>query len=231
MAHNATIVSLLHEHLLNLGLGLDPVLLVGPLVRSETLGAPEVWQNMLNRASAAAGQGAFGLRVTQRLSVRHLGVLCYLMIACSSIQEALDRAARYQALVSSGNPLTCRLIEQEIELSWPALRCVAGQIWDELNVGCVARFTKLLTDGAVTPSRVDFVGELLDSIEFYDEMLGCEVRFRQPLVRMCLPADVLCKRIRGGDPVLLEILTEQAELKLQTVDPAEGDCASSAMRC
>ena len=221
MAHNATIVSLLHEHLRDLGI--DPVPLVGPLVRQGTLGVPDVWKSMLSRAAHATKEGAFGLRVAQRLSVRHLGVLGYLLLSCSSIQEALERAARYQALVATGNLLTWQMNKQEIELSWPALRCATGQVWDELNVGCVAGFTKILSDGAVAPSRVDFVEEPLDSIEVYDQMLGCEVRFRQPVVRICYPIDMLSMAIRGADPVLLELLTEQAEMKLQAVDPREGD--------
>lgn len=221
MADNATIVSLLHEHLT--ALGLDPVQLVGPLVRQGTLGTPEVWKSMLDRAANASKQGAFGLRVAQRLSVRHLGILGYLLTSCGSTHEALERAAHYQALVSSGNPMTWHINAEQVEISWPALRCVTGQVWDELTVGCAVRFAQLLSDHHAKPCRVDFVGEPLDLIDTYDEMLGCEVRFRQAIVRICYPLELLQQGIPRADPVLLELLIEQAEAKLQAVDPHEGD--------
>src|SRR5438132_567000 len=62
---------------------------------------------LLNLAAEALGDPSLGIRLAQGLDLRELGLLYYVPASSATIEEALQRLARYSAIHNEGVQLTC----------------------------------------------------------------------------------------------------------------------------
>lgn len=218
---DATYVTLLHEHLRSRGI--DPGPLIGaPAAEGSRVPAAQ-WQAMLEQGAAATGESAFGLRVAQHVALRHLGVVGYLVLSCSTAMEALQRGQRYHVLVSEMNPMQVRVQGEELQLSWPLQHGWSGQLWDELGLATVIRLIEVLTGRRAAATRVDFVAPPPADVDVYREFFGGEVRFGQATPALCFPSRYLALPLPRADAGLFALLDAQAEQKLQQLSPVSAE--------
>lgn len=214
---DATYVTLLHEHLRSRGVAPEP--LIGAPAPAGSRIPASTWQAMLEKGAAATGETAFGLRVAQHVALRHLGVVGYLVLSCSTAMEALQRGQRYHVLVSEMNPMQVRFHGGELEMSWPLQHGWSGQLWDELGLATVIRLIQVLTGTAAKATRVDFVAPTPADVDVYREFFGGEVRFGQPMPALSFPSRYLSLPLPRADAGLFALLDAQAEQKLQQLSP------------
>lgn len=218
---DATYVMLLHEHLRSRGIAPEP-LIGAPAPEGARVPAAQ-WQAMLEKGAAATGETAFGLRVAQHVALRHLGVVGYLVLSCSTAMEALQRGQRYHVLVSEMNPMQVRVQGEELQLSWPLQHGGSGQLWDELGLATVVRLIQVLTGTRAAATRVDFVAPAPADLDVYREFFGGEVRFGQPMPALCFPSRYLSLLLPRADAGLFTLLDAQAEQKLQQLAPLSAE--------
>jgi len=215
LAFDSNYAAMLYEHLDDQGI--DSVGILG-VPRSGRMSA-EHWQDLLVRASDACRQEAFGLCVVERMQLRHLGILGYLLMSCVNSQEVFKRVQRYRGLVVGVNPLQVAIASDQMILSWPLLHGWCGQLQDEMGLATVVQLGRMLLGQRDLLTRVDFVGPSPASLAPYERFFGCPVRFGQDMPRLVGPLSQLTLPVLGADAALCALLDAQAEQQLQELRP------------
>ncbi|MEC7121240.1 MAG: AraC family transcriptional regulator ligand-binding domain-containing protein [Pseudomonadota bacterium] len=198
------------------------------LVPAQLLSAEQL--ALLDAAAAQAGQGRFsrqalsailrqvqqqiqhpalGLDIARNITAAHLGVLGYLILACSSLGEALVRLDRYGRLIDDALEMNIRQTDQFIELSWPVLPPHEA-VFVELGVAVVVQFARNVTGQDAPMSAVGFAHTQMGAMPTYRQFFGGSVAFGQEFTFLRFPIAYLALPLRQPDGVLLGILEAQA---------------------
>lgn len=214
---SATYLQLLHEHLT--ARGVDPAPIAGPLPEEGARVPAAQWKAILERAAHATGEPAFGLRLAERLSLRHLGVYGYVLLSCRTGLEALERGVRFHALLSSMNPAESRVDGDRLRFSWPLAHGWAGAIWDDLHLAMILCQMPLLGGRAEAATSVELVAQAPADVTPYESFFRCPVTFGCAMPAISFPSAMLSWELPRADPQLLAILDAQAEQRLQQIRP------------
>lgn len=211
---STTYVTLLYEFLASEG-G-DGVALLGALPdeRAQPYTTVSAWRAMLERAEAAVGGQAFGLRVASRITPRHFGIVGYLGLACASLGEALQRTERYASLVYDVNPL--RLVAEggSLIIRWGTENGKPGQLVDETGIASMVQLARDMTGHTWPVERVYFVNPAPAQLQPYRDFFGGDVVFDCPCTELQIPLSYLQQPLRQPDAALLALLDQQAEVML-----------------
>lgn len=212
----ASYVQLLYEYLH--GEGLDALRLLGPAPSlQEHFVSMPVWQSMLSKVQAIDGRPALGLRIAEKISPRHFGVVGYVALACETLADALLRLERYHASVYDANLAELHVTEHGVCVEWGVSRGKPGALVDETGIASLVQLARDLT-GRYWPVReVAFVNPRPADITPYQDFFGGEVRFDQPVTRLVIDADYLGLPVRKVDPAMLADLDRQAQELLSRV--------------
>lgn len=161
-----------------------------------------------------AQQPALGLALAKQISAAHLGVLGYLILACSSLGEALVRMDRYGRLVDDAIDMHIRQVDDQIELSWPPLLTAADAVFVELGVASIVQFARNITGQQEAMTAVGFAHRHEGGLQPYRQFFGCVPSFAQPNTFLRFPIAHLSLPLRQPDAVLLDILEAQANQAL-----------------
>jgi AraC-like DNA-binding protein len=209
-----TFVQLLYEYLEQRGMSPEAVL--GdpwPVPQAHGLGgvAIERWARLLERASGHLGDPLLGLHVGQTITPRHLGVLGYVLVACSNLGAALQRLERYQRLIFDVTPLEIRGGSGYIELVWSAEHGRHGQLVDDTGVAALVQFCRGMVRTQQPPLEVQFVNSEPDDTQPYRDFFACPVRFgrAETIVRVSLAT--LALPLKTADPGLIAVMERQAD--------------------
>lgn len=173
-----------------------------------------VFSGMLYQVQQQVQQPTLGLQLAKKISAAHLGVLGYLILACSSLGEALVRMDRYGRLIDDAVNMQIRQFDDQIELSWPPLLTTADAVFVELGVSAVVQFARNITGQYAAMTAVGFAHWHEGSIQPYRQFFGCAPAFSQPTTFLQFPLSYLSMPLRQPDAVLLNILEMQANQAL-----------------
>lgn len=173
-----------------------------------------VFSAMLRHVQQQVQQPALGLELAKKISAAHLGVLGYLILACSSLGEALVRMDRYGRLIDDAIEMQIRQIDDQIELSWPPLLTAADAVFVELGVAAVVQFARNITGQHAAMTAVGFAHWHEGAMQPYRQFFGCIPSFSQPATFLRFPIAYLSLPLRQPDAVLLDILEMQANQAL-----------------
>lgn len=191
---------------------LDAEALLGPLTVNDTGLLPmQLWQQLLQRADAALGIPALGLRIAEGISPRHFGVVGYAALACTTLGEALQRLERYHALVYDVNPVQLRHEDDRLVVEWGIAHGRPGQLVDETGLAALVQLARNMTEKQIAVLGLDFVNPAPADVAPYEDFFGGPVRFAQSSTRLVLPLAYLQLPLRQADPALLALLDDQAE--------------------
>ena len=173
-----------------------------------------VFSAMLRQVQQQVQQPALGLELAKQISVAHLGVLGYVVLACSNLGEALVRMDRYGRLIHDIIEMQIRQVHDQIELSWQPLLTVADAVFVELGVAAVVQFARNITGQQAAMTAVGFAHWHEGCLQPYQQFFGCTPSFSQSATYLRFPMAYLSVPLRQPDAVLLDILEVQANQAL-----------------
>ncbi len=209
-----TYVQLLYEYLE--ALGHDPESMLGepwPEPDPSGIGGVDVerWERLLATAAQALDDPLLGLHVGRTISARHLGVLGSVLLACESLEAALQRLERYLRLVFDVIPMIRRDGEGWFELTWDVSQYRPGPLVSETGTVAMVQFCRDLVRGAASPLFVDFEHAEPADTAPYEAFFGCPVRFGRSDAVMRFPSRLLALPLKSPDPALIALLEQHAD--------------------
>lgn len=221
LPYEANFVALLYDFLKDRGH--DPELVLGRALSPQVQLTSLEWEVLLQRAEQTVRLPAFGIALGEHLELRHLGVIGYLLMSSSSAIDALQRAQRYDLLLTRLNPLQISIEDDQLVMSWPLVNGWGGQVHDELGLAIATKLCRILLGVRGTLTQVDFVGPRPANTDVYEEFFGCAVKFEKPFPKLVGPLSQVFLPIIGANPELCDLLDTQAEARLQSLAPLAHD--------
>ena len=220
-AHSRTIpesfVHLLYDYLQ--ARDIDPQALLGqprPPVNHDRPGSfpIELWTSLLQRAAEHLQDPTLGLQLGQHITPRHAGLLGYLLIASTNLEQALQRLDRYQQLIYDVTPMQCRQGEDYVDLVWGAEQGRPGNLVDETSITALVQFCRDITGRHLQPLRVQFINPPPADLAPYHTYFACPVLFDQAETVVRVASAALAWPLRAADPALGEVMERHAETLL-----------------
>lgn len=168
------------------------------------------WWQFLALSAARLDDPLLGLRLGQELSVRHLGVLGYVMHACGTLGGALQRFQRYERLFFDRDPVRHDIEGDTLLLSWTRQTGTGVDLGDENLIAGLLQCARELSGERLVPVAVTFAHPAPPDAAPYRDYFGCPVYFGQPLTTIRLPLAVLGLPLLRPDAALLQILETRA---------------------
>ncbi|MFN4327434.1 MAG: AraC family transcriptional regulator ligand-binding domain-containing protein [Limnobacter sp.] len=212
---DSSYVEMLYEHLQACGFNAERIL--GRLIDYGGRVPVSVWKKMLTDAQHITNQDLFGLRVAERMRFSHFGYLGYLLLNADSLLECLALSQDNTQLVSENNPTQIAFSEGAIDIHIPQIHGWVSQASDEVGLGAILRFLKLVTHQDIQPVRVEFVGAQPLNAADYEAYFKAEVRFGAEMPRLLLPMNTLQLPKAKPEPMQYKDVDEWVARRLQYV--------------
>ncbi len=181
------------------------------------------WWALLERLQQRFSPRHIGLELGQRVRPAHLGMLGYLTLASDTVAEALLEFQRYQGLLHDGDRASIEVLDERMILSWSANYGPSTSLSDEVLVGGLLRFVRLMTGRAdLLPLAVDFTFAEPEDTQAYAANFGAPVRFAQRRTALQFPTAYLDLPVTNSDPGLKLLLERQAQAALSVLPHSEG---------
>jgi AraC-like DNA-binding protein len=174
----------------------------------------------LNLVAEALNDDLLGFHLSEGFDLRRVGLLHYVLASSGTLNEAMQRAARYSSTINEG----IKLIHREgkeigliFEYVGVARHSDRHQI--EFWMAALMRGCRELTKRRLNADRVSFVHRRSASSELRS-FYGCELGFGADVDEMKFPPSIGSVPIVGADPYLNELLTnycEEALARRQTI--------------
>jgi AraC-like DNA-binding protein len=153
-------------------------------------------KNLWAHLGAATPDGAFKL-------------LDYLVMTTDTVGEALRQLARYFKI--TGAPCTVEILEDEdpVRMLFLANGTALKQV-AEYSVALNVSRIRSETNGLARIDHASFVHQP-DDVRDLEQLLGCEVRVNGSWAGLAIPREVMAIPLRRRDPILREMLEQQAD--------------------
>lgn len=188
----------------------------------ETVPIP-IWRELLSRGLSLAGdQDAPELAIGAGVNPSHVGVLGYLVMASDTLGEAIFAYQRYERLLYGVSLAEVEIFRDEAEIRWPRTEPELGQQADGVSIAALISFLRRQLQNPPPPSLIGFRGSLTAQARTaYQDFFGCPVVTEDSYVRVRFPVDQLKLSLPTRDPMLRELLDQQAQAMLR-VPPLES---------
>ncbi len=170
----------------------------------------ERWAAMLARAEDRLGDPLLGLHLGASITVRHLGILGTVLLACDNLAAALQKFDRYQRLIFDVTPMLRRAGDGYVDLVWDNRAYQPARLVEETGFAVLIQFCRSLVRGSVQPRLVEFALEGPGERAAYEAFFGCEVRFGCPEPRIRLGNELFAMPLKSPDLALVEVLEQHA---------------------
>lgn len=209
-----TYAQLLHDYIESQGF--DPEVLLGepwPQPDKEGAGGVDIerWARMLALAQERLGDPLLSLHLGASITVRHLGILGAVLLACDNLAAALQKFDRYQRLIFDVIPMSRHVRDHAVDLTWDNQTYQPGRLVDETGFAVLIQFCRSLVRGTFRPELVEFMHAAPTDVAPYENFFGCEVRFGRPEPMIRLGNDALTLPLKSPDPALVSVLEQHAD--------------------
>lgn len=155
----------------------------------------------------------FGLQVGLHLPLQAMNVVAWLVAHSQNLQEGLERAIRFQSLVSNsgrfelipdprGMKVTYRVNPSPVPMHPAQIDSALGGVLGLLRL-CVSK--------EVVPVSAELAGVTPANASAYAHLLQCDVLGAQHTNGLVISRDVLATSFAGADPVLLQLALRRAK--------------------
>jgi AraC-like DNA-binding protein len=165
----------------------------------------------LNLVAEALNDDLLGFHLSQNFDPRTVGLLHYVLASSGTLNEAIQRAARYSSIVNEGIRLTQR------EGKWISLAFEYVGISRHLDrhqiefwMAGLMRISRQLTNRHLTADSVTFVHQRSPTAELRS-FYGCELKFGADADEIRFPLSVRNVPIVSADPYLNKLLVKYCE--------------------
>ena len=166
----------------------------------------------LELAAQTLGDDCLGFHLAQKFDLRMIGLLYYVLASSDTLDEALQRAARYSAIVNEG--ITLRFHEGKstglrFEYAGVARHTDCHQI--EFGMVALVRTCRQLTNRHLPASRVSFSHQRKKDITEFRTFFGSDVTFGAAVDELAFSSSIRGMPVVGADPYLNDLLVEYCE--------------------
>lgn len=169
----------------------------------------------LNHVATELNDDRLGFNLAKIPDLREVGLLYYVLSSSETFIDALNRAARYSAVVNEGIRQNCIDDNKSVGLSinYVGVNRHLDRHQIEFWMTILVRIGRQLTGLDLRPTRVRFIhrrASIGDYVKFY----GGDVQFGAPTDDIIFPARVRDCRLVGSDPYLNKLLVQFCEQTL-----------------
>ena len=153
-----------------------------------------------------------GFHLAQKFDLRMGGLFHYVLASSDLLGEALQRGARYSAIVNEG--ITLRLCEGKgigINFEYAGVPRHSDRHQIEFSIVVLVRICRQLTNRHVQPSRVSFTHRRKDDSAELRTFFGSEVKFGAAADEVIFPTSIKQIAVVGADPYLNDLLIKYCE--------------------
>jgi AraC-like DNA-binding protein len=166
----------------------------------------------LDLAASALKDDCLGFHLAQKFDLRMIGLLHYVLASSETLDEALQRAARYSAIVNEG--ITLRFHEGEnvglrFEYAGVARHTDRHQI--EFGMAAFVRTCRQLTNRHLSASGVSFTHQRKKEVTEFKIFFGSDVAFGAAADELAFSSSIKGMPIIGADSYLNDMLIGYCE--------------------
>jgi AraC-like DNA-binding protein len=171
----------------------------------------------LELAAKTLRDDCLGFHLAQKFELRMIGLLHYVLASSGTLDEALQRAARYSAIVNEG--ITLRLHEGKsvglnFEYDGVGRHTDCHQI--EFAMVTLVRTCRQLTNRHLPASQVSFTHQRKKEVTEFRTFFGSEVTFGAAVDELAFSSSIRGMPIVGADHYLNDLLVEYCEEAIST---------------
>lgn len=190
-----------------------------------------LWQTMLAQAVALQpAQPAAALHIGAQIRPRHVGVLGYLLLACSNLAEGMAAYQRYERLFYGEDLVQLSTTASEVMLAWPA-HASTGELADSVAIAALLGLLRNLMADPPAPLRVSFVFPAptdRQAAAAYQRFFACSVSFSAASTQVVFCASVLALPLPRSEAGVRQLLDRQAQAALLALP--ESDAFARALQ-
>lgn len=163
--------------------------------------------------------------IVQVIRPEYFGVLGYMVSRSSSVAEMIGYSMRFQRLVIDGSefvPLQLKQHEHSMELYWGYLD-EKYNLLNELTMAAMVQLGRVILQEQPLLLRCVRLAHAAEMAQMhYQKFFACEVQFSQDYYALELDVQGLAHGSEHADPILLQLLTLQAEQAIAAKVPVEN---------
>ncbi len=200
--------------------GLDENLLENPDAR-----CPEAQlRNLIDAAIAATDKKSLALHFGQQLTLTSHGVFGYAVMSCRNIAQVIDILTKYYRLLLNNASLNVKSNNGTVSIEYHPTR---AQLLDrrqdtELFFAGVLSSIKHLLHKEQVEAELELDYPPPEYQADYREVLGCQVRFGQPISKIIFPKQLMEEKPEYANPAMLKLYEQQCEELLSRMQTSEG---------
>ena len=186
----------------------------------ETRVSPQQIIDILNEAIRRSGNRDIGLIAATYVDTKHLGIADYIARSQNTQRESFQSMQRYLPLLGYGNGGYSLDIDGKLA-RWrfwvdPQLQIHEAAYEFVMALG-VLRGRRLSGIETLAPLEVHFMHTQPASTALHDKIFACPIRFGAENTQIVMPAKFLDTKLSGADPVLSQLLSQQADRMLASL--------------
>lgn len=175
-----------------------------------------LWQDCLEKAQQLRPQQPhIGLAIGAAVQPSHIGVLGYLVLASSTLGEAMLTYQRYERLFYGVDLAEIISHNDSVEIRWR--EGGVGALADEVAISALVTFVKRQLADAGQPLQVGFSHSCPEGSQQLQSFFQCPVELEAPFVYVRFPIALLTQPLLHADPTLRQLLDRQAQALLQAL--------------
>lgn len=167
----------------------------------------------MEQTAITVGDPDLGLHVGESIRLGHYGVLGYVAVSCSTLDQALQRYRRYQALAADVGQQVERQGEL-IRISWTPGGNLPHRQAAEANLAAWIGFARWITDRPLALSSVEFRHARPDDVSEHRRIFGREPRFGCPRHALSFDAAMLDLPLPQADAEMRALMDRHADQRL-----------------
>jgi AraC-like DNA-binding protein len=171
----------------------------------------------LELAATALRDDCLGFHLAQKFDLRMAGLFHYVLASSDTLDEALQQAARYSAIVNEGITLRFREgrdIVIRFDYAGVARHTDSHQI--EFAMVTLVRTCRQLTNRHVSASRVSFTHQRRKDIAEFRTFFGSDVAFGAAVDELAFSPSIRQMSVVGADSYLNDLLVQYCEEAIST---------------
>jgi AraC-like DNA-binding protein len=177
----------------------------------------------LELAARTLRDDRLGFHLAQKFDLRMIGLFHYVLASSDTLDEALQRAARYSAIVNEG--ITLRFHEEKsvglrFEYAGVARHTDCHQI--EFGMVALLRTCRQLTNRHLPANRVTFSHQRKKNVAEFRAFFGSDVTFGGGVDELAFSSSIRGMPIVGADPYLNDLLVEYCDSAISTRSSKPG---------
>lgn len=188
----------------------------------------EVLKNLWHEAVAQTQDEHLGLHIGECFELSAIGIVGYVLLNCSTVEQVLEKLARYTQLFSQGVAIAYTVEDGWVYCDCQIVRHLKNYLLDEPRHPIESTFAALvtaihqLTGQHVTPYAVWFQHSAPDDSAEHRRFFQTDVQFSQPVNRIVLDIKCLDWPVRSANAALLSLFEQYAEHQLTLLNQTDG---------